>query len=73
MVVADLTERPDGGGGGVTVPHGVIPPRAMGGGFRETARGGGAGRPRQGRGRGSLYGPGGATIPGRGAERGRNR
>ena len=73
MVVADLTERPDVGRGGVTVPRGVIPPRATGGGLREAAHGRRAGLPPLGRGRGSLYGPGGATIPGRGAARGWSR
>ncbi|MFP5198678.1 hypothetical protein [Micrococcus luteus] len=67
MVVADLTERPDPGGGGVTVPRGVIPPRALGGGLRESARLRGAGLPGMPAGRPGSYGVADARIPGRGA------
>ncbi len=66
MIVADLTERPDLGEGGVTVPRGVIPPRALGGVFRESGRVRGAGLPGMLAGPPGAYGTAGARIPGRG-------
>ncbi|MCV7528065.1 hypothetical protein M3D91_011075 [Micrococcus luteus] len=63
MIVADFMERPDDSGARATVPRGVLPPRALGGGFRESGGARGAGLPGMPLGRPGPYG---ARIPGRG-------